>query len=1128
MKIIPPPCPEPEVGPKYWRSLDQLADTPEFRQWLEREFPAGASELTDGSTRRHFVKIMSASFLLGGLGITGCRRPEEKILPFSKMPENYVHGAAKYYATARPVRGSAVPLLVKAIDGRPVKVEANPDHPAGAGTDQYTQASILDLYDPDRAMSASSADTVKVQDQLSALGKQFAAANGKGVAILLEQSSSPTRARVLGELAKKLPQARVFTHEAVDFSKNAQAASLAFGQDVRPDYQLSKASRILSLDSDFLGLEEDSFRAIRGFSKGRKMTDSHSELNRLYVVEALMSLTGGNADHRLPVAASRVLPVAAQIAVDVLKSASGMGSVVNALEGIAAAGNLDEFTKKWAAECAKDLAAHKGHVAVLAGVGQPLAVHLIAHIINGALDAIGNTLLLRPVPANTAGSLAELAAALNAGEIETLVSLGGNPVFTAPVDINFGAAQKKAKNLIRLGYHVDESAAGATLFVPAAHYLESWGDVRTGDGTYTAVQPLIEPLFGGFSELEVLARLAGLPSAKPHDLVRDTFKAVAKPANLEEDWKQFIHDGFLAKSAAAPVTARLNVPKIISELSAAKVAPAPTTSALEVVFHRSASLDDGRFNNNGWLQELPDPITKVVWENVIMVSANTAKELGLRSAKLREQVKPDQKDGAFKSNDLGVPYEKTDEVELDLGGRKVKGAVWIQPGLADNVVAIELGYGRSVTGRVGAGAGFNAYALRASDALYIASGAKLAPTGAVTRVVTTQEHGSMEGRPIVREANLKQYQDHPKFAVNFDLESHAEGYIPKDKRVDTMGRPMEGQIYTHPYRSHPETMSQINQWGMVIDLNSCVGCSACVIACQSENNIPIVGKDQCDRGREMHWMRIDRYYAGDVSKPQVAIQPMLCQHCESAPCESVCPVNATVHDEEGLNVMAYNRCVGTRYCGNNCPYKVRRFNFFDFNKRPNDYAARKSNMGMVFAAGNLYKGPLAKREQLEYDLMKLAKNPDVTVRMRGVMEKCTFCTQRIEQAKITKKSKAGASGDVQITDADGLKTACQQACPAEAIEFGNLMDKDSRVMKWKNNERNYSVLGFLDTKPRITYLARVRNPNPAMPDYSESPLATKDYMDKNHANPFEAHGSHGAGHGDSHAAPAQGEKKGAH
>ncbi|MBI3880184.1 MAG: TAT-variant-translocated molybdopterin oxidoreductase [Verrucomicrobia bacterium] len=1129
MKTIPPPCPEPEVGPKYWRSLDQLADTPEFHAWLEREFPAGASEWTDAPSRRHFVKIMSASFLLGGIGLTGCRRPEENILPFSKMPENYIHGVPKYYATARPTRGTAVPLLVKSTDGRPTKVEANPEHPASAGTDHFTQASILDLYDPDRAMLPSPAAAVKIADQLGEVAKKFAANGGAGLALLVERSSSPSRERVLGLLKAKYPKARVFVHEPVDFAVNQQATTLAFGKSVTPVYNLEKAKRILSLDADVLGSEEDSYRSIRGFARGRKQKVAADELNRLYVIEAMMTVTGANADHRLRAAASQVLPLAAALASEVLR-ATGAGNLASACEKISDQTKLDDTAKKWVTECAKDLAEHKGASVVVAGIGQPLAVHLIAHALNSALGAVGNAVVLRPVPALTEEPLAKLVEALNANEVGTLVSLGGNPVYNAPTDLKFADAVKKAVTVIRFGYYDDESAVGANHFIPAAHYLESWGDARTADGTYSSVQPLIEPLFGGFSELEVLARLAGLDTVKPHDLVRATFGEIAKPANLEEAWKQFLHEGFVANSAPAAVGATLDAGAVTSELGKISDLPkAPSSIALEVVFHRSYSLDDGRYNNNGWLQELPDPMTKATWENVVMLSAKTARDLGLRCAQLRENKDKDLENQQFKSNDAGVPFEKYDVVEVELNGRKITGPAWIQPGMADNVLALELGYGRNKTGRVGTESGYNAYALRTSSAAYIGAGAKLTATGRYSRVASTQEHGAMDGRPIVREANVEQYRAHTKFAVNFDLESHAS-FIPDSAQKDVMGNTLKGQIYTHPYRANPETASTINQWGMVIDLSSCVGCNACVIACQSENNIPIVGRDQVDKGREMLWMRIDRYFTGAAENPQVANQPMLCQHCESAPCESVCPVNATVHDEEGLNIMAYNRCVGTRYCSNNCPYKVRRFNFFDYNKRPNEGAVVKPTGFWWVGPNRLYNGVLAQRDQLEYDLMKLAKNPDVTVRMRGVMEKCTFCVQRIEQTKIAKKNKAGASGDVQITDADGLQTACQQACPAEAIEFGNLLEEKSRVVAQKRNDRNYSVLGFLDTKPRLTYLARIRNPNKAMPDFAESPLSVTEYSDKYHADPFaEHHGAHGGteSHGEKHEAAA-GEKKGAH
>ncbi len=1112
MKTIPPPCPIPESGPKYWRSLDQVAETPEFQQWLQNEFPAGASEFTDGTSRRHFVKIMSASFLLGGLGLTGCRKPVENILPFSKQPENYIHGKAKFFATSRPTRGSSVPLLVKSHEGRPVKVESNPEHPAGnAGTDHFTQASILNLFDPDRAMAMSSGDSVKTIDFLTQAAKRHAATGGEGLVFLLERSSSPSRLRVQQLISAKYPKARWFLYEPIDLSAGQQAASTAFGQSIAPQYQLDKAKRIFALDCDFLGAEEDSYRFIRGFAKGRKQKTAADEINRLYAVEAVFSITGANADHRLRLPASQVLPLAAKLAVEVLKEKGGAGELGAALDALAGEFKGDE---KWVTEAAKDLAHSSGESVVLAGHSQPAAVHFIAAAINNALGSVGKVVVLNPAPEVKTGSLADLVAALNAGTVDTLVSLGGNPVYAAPVDLDFAAAQKKAKSIIRWGYYHDESAEGASYFIPAAHYLESWGDGRTSDGTYVSVQPLIEPLFGGFTELEVLAHLGGLDAVRPHDIVRETFAGIVKPANLEEAWKKFIHDGFAAGTAPAPVAGKLNVGAIAAALKSATVLPTPSAEKLEVVFHRDYSVDDGRYNNNGWLQETPNPITKVVWENIIAVSPNTAKALNLKAAAGRKNADPEKENAAFKSNDEGTSYEFSDVIELELGGRKVTGTIWIQPGLADNTVAIALGYGRPKPGRVGYKVGFNAYALRTSTAPYFAAGGKLTNTGKTARVVSTQEHGAMDGRPIIREANLDQYRKKTDFANNMDLEAHSE-FIPKDKK----GEPKN--IYQHPYVKNPETKSDVHQWGMVVDLSSCVGCTACVTACQSENNVPIVGRDQVNKGREMHWMRIDRYFTGDAANPQSVNQPMMCQHCESAPCESVCPVNATVHDEEGVNVMAYNRCIGTRYCSNNCPFKVRRFNFFDFNKRPNDYA------GMNGQSGNLYKGPFAKREPLEYDLIKLAKNPEVTVRMRGVMEKCTFCIQRIEGAKIAQKVKAGASPDVAVPDGT-FTTACAQACPADAIAFGNILDPHSKVSQLKALDRNYAVLGFLDVKARTTYLARIRNPNPAMPDYEDlkMPMGMKEYSDK-HGSPFEAHHASNEGHGHE-SAPAHAEKKGAH
>jgi molybdopterin-containing oxidoreductase family iron-sulfur binding subunit len=1047
----------------YWRSLDELADTPEFRQWVEREFPAGASELTDPLTRRHFVKIMSASFMLAGVGLAGggCRRPVERIEPFSKNPENYVHGVPQYYATAMPTRSGAIPLVVKSNDGRPTKIEGNAQHPDSNGsTDRFAQASILNLYDPDRATrfakGGNLVSAAAAMDFLDTLSKKAAANGGQGLAFLLEQNNSPSRVRLLKQLAARLPRARWATYEAIDLDIHRRAAKKAFGQSLKPWHRFDAAKVIVSLDCDFIGSEEDAHNNIRRFAEGRHIENPDGSLNRLYVVESLMSLTGINADHRLRIPSSAVARAAAALAGEILPG--------GAVSGLQAFEKLAGAEAKWVAQCAKDLLANRGQSLVVAGYRQPEAVHLLAHALNDALGNLGKTVSL--LPAEDAGAFPDLVEHLNAGQVETLVILGGNPAYNAPADVDFAAAQSKAKTIVRLGYYEDESfpARGDDWHLPAAHYLESWGDAQTSDGTLVPIQPLIAPLFGGLTEIEVLARIGGEAVTSPYAIVRETFARYVKDANVEVAWRKFLHDGFLANSAAQPVEAKLNHVAVSEALAGFKQAAAPDKDHLEVVLFRDYKVDDGRYNNNGWLQELPDPITKMVWDNAVLISRKTAGELGVKNL---------------------------DVVEIQLGERSVRGPIWVQPGLGDYTLGLALGYGRKKTGRVGAGTGFDAYPLRAGENGDISVGATLRALGTTYKLSCTQSHWSMEGRPIIREANLAEYKKHPGFA----------------KFMDEEKPPVDAPLYPNPFDKLKE--SGLHQWGMSIDLNRCVGCSACMMACQSENNVPIVGKDQVSRGREMHWIRIDRYYAGKplakqgtpearqdfldtfqveadqqfqdwIDNPQVVTQPMLCQHCESAPCENVCPVNATSHDTEGLNVMTYNRCVGTRYCSNNCPYKVRRFNFFDFNKRP---------------IGKFYLGPFGHRRDDEWDLLKMVKNPDVTVRMRGVMEKCTFCIQRIQQAKIAQKDKAGATGDV-IVPTDSFTTACAQACPAGAIVFGNLKDPESRVSKLKKQERDYTVLEMLLTKPRLTYLARVRNPNTDMPDYQETPLSVQEYEQK--------------------------------
>ena len=1104
MKTIPPTDTTPATGRHYWRGLDQLAETPEFKQWLEREFPAGASEMTDPVSRRNFVKIMSASFMLAGLGLgaTGCRRPEDKLMPFGKAAENFVHGTSQMFATAMPTRGGAIPLVARTYEGRPVKLEGNPLFPGGNGsTDRFAQASLLNLYDPDRATRYAKADgSGKLQTAtptaalaaLDDLAKQFAANQGEGLAVLGERTHSPSRRRLHKEISAKLPKAKWFLYDAVDADVHQRAATKAFGQSVKPVFRYDEAKTILSLDCDFIGSEEDVHNNIRRFANGRRLKESTDSMSRLYAVESLFTLTGINADHRLRLPASAVVQVAAAIAAEL---GVNVGS-------IAKPAGVDA---KWIAECAKDLKASGGKALVVAGYRQPLAVHLIAHAINAALGSVGQTVELIEAPAPVTGELPELAALLNAGAVQTLVLIGVNPVYNAPADLKWAAAQAKAKTVVRLGYYEDETGSTCHWHFPLAHYLESWGDAVTSDGSLVPIQPLIAPLFGGLGDLEFLARLGGMIEPNANKIVRETFASVTGNSS-DAAWNMFLHDGFAPGTAAKPVSASFSS----SALSEVPTAAAPSKDRLEVVLYRDLKVDDGRYANNGWLQELPDPVTKLVWDNAVLVSRKTARELGV---------------------------ENHDIVDVKVGERTVQGAIWTLPGMADYSLGLALGYGRTKVGRVGVGTGFDAYPLFTTQSRYIATGATVTKTGGKYELVGTQTHWSMEGRAIVREANLSQYKEHPDFA----------------EKMNAPEAPSEAPIYPNPL-DDPANRSTHHQWGMSVDLNSCVGCGTCVMACQSENNVPIVGKNLVSRGREMQWIRIDRYFSSDPNKRnwglslknqtfkldekqqfdewiddvQAVNQPMFCQHCEAAPCESVCPVNATVHDHEGLNVMVYNRCVGTRYCSNNCPYKVRRFNYLDFNKRslkelkgPFYPTTALHSTGGQWDLARWWKDQNAgMRQEDEWDLIRMLKNPDVTVRMRGVMEKCTFCVQRIEGAKIAQKVKAGESGDVTVPDGV-IKTACQQACPAEAIVFGNTADPHSRVSKLKAQDRDYSVLDFLKTKPRTTYLARVRNPNPAMPDYSDAPMTFKEFEIKN-GDPFE-HGGHGH-----EAAPEHAVEKGAH
>jgi molybdopterin-containing oxidoreductase family iron-sulfur binding subunit len=775
---------------------------------------------------------------------------------------------------------------------------------------------------------------------------------------------------------------------------------------------------ILSLDGDFLGLEEDGTRHHRGFAGGRLADGDPPVMNRLYAVESRLTITGGMADHRLRLPSSLVAQYTLILARELLSGEHVIpppGSPRSALrQALAAFQPVVPFERRWIREVAADLRAHTGKGIIIAGRRQPALVHALVFALNAFLDNLGQTIELRAPPTGAAsGSLADLVSAIDKNEVETLFILGGNPAYTAPADLEFADRLKRVLTTIRLGSHVDETSRLATWHVPMAHDLEAWGDARAGDGTLLAIQPMIEPLFGGRNMLEELARLSNYQPSSAYEIVRRAFRKQSgvDDVSFEVKWRRFLHEGTSAVGAYPVAQPALGWEAVARAVTSYHPAKEPLSAAnLELVLERDAKVDDGRFANNGWLQELPSPVTKLAWGNAALMSPATARELGVR-------------DG--------------DVVRLELDGRSLEIAAMILPGQADHSVDVALGYGRLACGRVGREVGYNAYTLRTTRAPDVAIGLKIHKVGRQSTLATTQDHHTMEGHEFIRALTLD----------DLVLAQPASGH---------------GHEEEHPDIQTPPAVHGDHQWGMAIDLSTCTGCSACVLACQSENNIPIVGKDEVPRGRAMHWIRIDRYFAGDPDEPEMVHQPVACVHCEKAPCEVVCPVGATVHGEEGLNLMVYNRCIGTRYCSNNCPYKVRRFNFFNYHERPLD---------------QLWQGPLAEWGMAE--TLKMQKNPDVSLRTRGVMEKCTYCVQRIERARIGMRVAAGGAPPQKIPDGT-VVPACAQACPAHAIVFGDLSDPESKVSRIKRQTRNYDLLGELNTKPRTSYLARLRNPNPRM------------------------------------------------
>lgn len=1070
-------------GTTYWRSLGQLENSEEFQEVMAREFPEGITEAPEGLTgdgakddvsRRGFLGAIAASVALAGM--TSCRKPKTTILPFTKRPEGFKPGIAQQYATTITREGYGIGVLVKNNDGRPTKLEGNPVHPSSlGGVDLKLQAELLQLYDPNRSRAARNPHTAAHADdahgdhgghgghgdhevdvwaefvtgtddaagKLEEITSDLLTKQGDGLHIVMPPTTSPTLlAYVANVKGGSFPKARFHSWTPLHRDNELQGAEMAFGKPMAAHYDYKKADVILSLDSDFLATDGNNLASARGWAARRREAKN---LNRLYCVESIFSTTGTAADHRFRTKSGDIAGVAFALAKEL---GIGAGSdLASALSSHSAAA-FEKNGKKWLEIIAKDLQSAAGKSVVVVGPTQPPAVHAIAHAINQKLANIGKTVTLTAapdgIPSNCTAQLQDLGAAMQAGTCDTLIFLGSNPVLDGPADLKFGELlqNNKPKNTIHVGLYDDETGRLCDWHFPLAHDLEAWGDARAYDGTLSLQQPMIAPLHGGVSALEFLAVLnqdaAGnasyelMPEGRDttfgYELVKQHWQKTTGASDFETGWwPKSLHDGMVEGTALAAESATVNAGNIATAVNAyAK------SNGIEVVLRGCPKMGDGRFANNSWMAEIPDPLTKLSWDNAAMLSMATAGQLNVQNG---------------------------DMLTISANGGVIEIPAWILPGHADESISIFLGWGRDLDEhhKVAHGAGFNAYPLRSSGQQWILAGATVGRGSGTYTLVCTQEHGTMAGRALIREATAETNMLDPQWAPKMSpldqaarLQDKTEKDINKslwnERGYDQGKNSTDERVRKSPY-----------QWGMVFDLNACTGCTACVAACVAENNIPMVGKIQVARNREMFWIRADRYFSsvgqhGDDSlsmaeDPQVSNMPVPCMQCENAPCESVCPVAATTHSPDGLNDMVYNRCIGTRYCSNNCPYKVRRYNYLD------------------------YVGHTP-------DTKQMAFNPDVTVRSRGVMEKCTYCVQRINGGRIEAKLNGTMVGDgenqIRVT------TACAQACPSDAITFGNIIETDSKVAKLRGSDLNYGLLSELNTKPRTTYLGRVRNPNPEL------------------------------------------------
>jgi MoCo/4Fe-4S cofactor protein with predicted Tat translocation signal len=1045
---------------KYWRSRDELQQSPVYHAEAAKEFQdeldMTTEESNDDPSRRGFMGWVSAG--LAASGLAGCeiiRRPEEKILPYSIASEEILPSIPQYYATATQAGGEVVGLLVESHEGRPTKLEGNPEHRSTYGAlNNFQQSTIIDLYDPQRLTSPKvNGESANRNGAVTALSKL--SLKGKKVAVLSGYAPSTQMHAMAQKMSTQLG-ASWYTYESVSDDHQMMAMEAVFGEALRPRYSFESAHAILSLDHDFLGNEGPSVAYSKEWAETRridKVTAKDAKLSRLYTVEARYSLTGSNADHRVRASHGQIEAFAHAVAAELGVAGASKGAVA-----------LSDRQQKAAKVIAADLKANKGHALVLAGRSQPAVVHALAAMINESLGARGTlvkyyTDYRRPMHKAGMGDMASIKALvnqLNTG-VDALIILGANPVYSAPADVDFAAALKKAKQVIYLTDQANETSkaldAKTSIVIPQSHSLEAWGDLVSIDGQVSIQQPLIAPIFESMSELEVLANLLGESETSGYKIVRGAWKSTVGAVGFHKQWRRWLHAGVLADKNA-PFKASTASARGLGSLKASTGA-SPSAENMDVLFVAGHNSYDGRFANNAWLQELPDPMTKITWDNAALLSPATAKKLGVQDE---------------------------DMVSVSANGKDISSVAWVMPGQADDTVVLTLGYGRTFDNflEYHKGAyhskdevGFDVTPIRNTSNAFYAAGGKVSKSGGTYDVAAVQRYANshqepgfdFEARALVREANIEEYKANPTFSKPGIIhhgqpmpdQSKFALLHPEERSIfGDFDYTLEGHDQRDKLEPHQALFAGKHQWGLVIDLNTCTGCNACMVACVSENNISMVGKDQVRRGREMHWIRMDRYFVGGDTEPEIVHQPIACQQCETAPCENVCPVAATVHSPEGLNDMVYNRCIGTRYCANNCPLKVRRFNFYNYAKG-------------------------------QPELVHMQRNPNVTVRFRGVMEKCTYCVQRINKGK----RRAALNPEVAQQIIDRINPACAQGCPTQAITFGDLKNDKSEVVRLKKTARDYTLLSELNLQSRTSFLAKVRNPNPNFPQAADAEGSTQ-------------------------------------